>query len=201
MKKSKTGRPAGHGEAVNCKPQRASWQCAPAGDTARSLHNTGVGEVAAAARRIAKETRTAGNRALFEKLTVPQPFKKFPTFYGTRRLITTFTTARHLYPSWASWNQSTPPTIHFNSILPSMPRSSKWPLSLGSPSPQKTRHISLSSHKCHKPPRHLINFIWTEEYLVWERVAMLLAPSQSHTHPSAPYSMSNVKHPCAHCST
>ena len=31
-----------------------------------------------------------------EKLTVPQPVKKFPTFYGTRRFITAFTSARHL---------------------------------------------------------------------------------------------------------
>jgi len=85
VNKSKTGRPAGHGEAINCKPQRASWRWAPACDTARSLHNTGVGEVAAAARRTATETRTVGNSVRFEKLTVPQLLKKFPTFYGTRK--------------------------------------------------------------------------------------------------------------------
>jgi len=33
---------------------------------------------------------------VLEKLTVPQPVKKFPTFYGTRRFITVFTSARHL---------------------------------------------------------------------------------------------------------
>jgi len=33
---------------------------------------------------------------VLEKLTCLQPVKKFPTFYGTRRLITAFTSARHL---------------------------------------------------------------------------------------------------------
>jgi len=33
-----------------------------------------------------------------EKLIVPQLVKKFLAFYGTRRFITAFTTACHLYP-------------------------------------------------------------------------------------------------------
>jgi hypothetical protein len=33
---------------------------------------------------------------LLEKLTGLQPVKKFPAFYGTRRFITAFTSARHL---------------------------------------------------------------------------------------------------------
>jgi len=36
-----------------------------------------------------------------EKLTVPQLVKNFPKFYGNRRFITAFTSARHLYLSWA----------------------------------------------------------------------------------------------------
>jgi len=36
-----------------------------------------------------------------EKLTGSQPVKKFPAFYGTRRFITVFTSARHLSLSWA----------------------------------------------------------------------------------------------------
>jgi len=36
---------------------------------------------------------------LLEKLTAPQLVKKFPTFYGTRRFITAFTRARHLFLS------------------------------------------------------------------------------------------------------
>jgi hypothetical protein len=46
---------------------------------------------------------------LLEKLTSSQPVKKFPTCYGTRRFITTFTSASHLSLSWASSIQSTPP--------------------------------------------------------------------------------------------
>ena len=44
--------------------------------------------------------------------------KKFPTFYGTRRFITAFTSARHLSLSWASSIHSTPPhPISWRSIL------------------------------------------------------------------------------------
>ena len=39
---------------------------------------------------------TPCNRVLLEKLTGSQPVKKFPAFYGTRRFITAFTSARHL---------------------------------------------------------------------------------------------------------
>jgi len=35
-------------------------------------------------------------RVLPEKLTGPHPVKKFPAFYGTRRFITAFTSARLL---------------------------------------------------------------------------------------------------------
>ena len=42
---------------------------------------------------------TLRSRVLHEKLTVPQPVKKFPTFYETRRFITAFTSARHLFLS------------------------------------------------------------------------------------------------------
>ena len=39
---------------------------------------------------------TPCSTVLLEKLTSFQPVKKFPAFYGTRRFITTFTSARHL---------------------------------------------------------------------------------------------------------
>jgi hypothetical protein len=39
---------------------------------------------------------TPWNRVLLEKLTVSQLVKNFPAFYGTRRFIITFTSARHL---------------------------------------------------------------------------------------------------------
>jgi hypothetical protein len=38
---------------------------------------------------------TACNRVLLVKLTVAQMVKKLAAFYGTRRFITVFTTARH----------------------------------------------------------------------------------------------------------
>jgi hypothetical protein len=36
------------------------------------------------------------SRVLLEKLTGLQLVKKFPAYYGTRRFITAFTSARHL---------------------------------------------------------------------------------------------------------
>jgi hypothetical protein len=61
---------------------------------------------------------TPWSRVLLEKLTGLQLATKLPAFYGTRRFITAFTTARHLPLSWAIWIQSMPPPrclkIHFN---------------------------------------------------------------------------------------
>ena len=42
---------------------------------------------------------TAWSTVLPDKLTDPQLLKKFAAFYGTRRLITAFTRACHLYLS------------------------------------------------------------------------------------------------------
>jgi hypothetical protein len=39
---------------------------------------------------------TPWSRVLLEKLTVYQLVKKFPTFYGTRKFITAFTSAHQL---------------------------------------------------------------------------------------------------------
>jgi len=52
---------------------------------------------------------TPWSRVLLEELTSFQLDKKFPTFYGTRRFITAFTSAHHLSLSWASLIQSIPP--------------------------------------------------------------------------------------------
>ena len=45
---------------------------------------------------------TAWCRALLEQLTGLQLVKKFPTFHGTRRFITTLTSVCHLSLTWAS---------------------------------------------------------------------------------------------------
>jgi hypothetical protein len=42
---------------------------------------------------------TPWSRVLLEKLTGPQPVKKLPAFYGTRRFITAFITFCQLSPS------------------------------------------------------------------------------------------------------
>ena len=47
-----------------------------------------------------------GTRGLPEQLAGPELVKKFPAFYGTRRFIAAFTTARHLSLSWARSIQS-----------------------------------------------------------------------------------------------
>jgi hypothetical protein len=61
---------------------------------------------------------TLWSRVLLEKLTGSQLIKKFSAFYGTRRFITEFTSARHLSLSWASSIQSIPPHLtSWRSIL------------------------------------------------------------------------------------
>jgi hypothetical protein len=52
---------------------------------------------------------TPWSRVLLEKLTGLQLVNKFPAFYGTRRCITAFTIARHLFLSSSSSIQAIPP--------------------------------------------------------------------------------------------
>ena len=52
---------------------------------------------------------TTWSRVLLEKLTGSKPVKKFPAFYGTRKFIIAFTSARHLSLSWANSIHSIPP--------------------------------------------------------------------------------------------
>ena len=61
---------------------------------------------------------TPWSRVLPEKLTYAQLVNNFPAFYGTRRFITAFTSARHLSLSWASSITSiTPHPTSWRSIL------------------------------------------------------------------------------------
>jgi hypothetical protein len=56
--------------------------------------------------------------ALLESAPVVQPFDRVPAFNGTRRFVTAFTRALHLYLTWARPIQSTPPSpISTRSIL------------------------------------------------------------------------------------
>jgi hypothetical protein len=68
----------------------------------------------------------------YNKLILPQQYEKFPSFYEHRRFITVFTTSVpvlcqnnrvHALPKGLL-------RIHFNITFLSMPRSSKWSLSL-----------------------------------------------------------------------
>jgi hypothetical protein len=61
---------------------------------------------------------TQCRRIALEKLTVTQLVKKFPASYGTRRLITVFTSVRQWSLFWIRWIQSTPSRhISLRSIL------------------------------------------------------------------------------------
>jgi len=99
------------------------------------------------------------SRVLLEKLTGSQLVKKFPTFYGTRRFITAFTSARQLYLSRASSIQSIP--LHPTSWRSILILSSH--LHLGLPSgifpsgfPTKTLYTPLLSPIYATCPTHLI---------------------------------------------
>jgi hypothetical protein len=50
---------------------------------------------------------TPWSRVPLKLPTVVQPRMEFPAFYGTRRFVTMFTTARHWFLSRATWIQST----------------------------------------------------------------------------------------------
>ena len=94
-----------------------------------------------------------------------------PAFYGTRRFITAFTSARHLSLYWANQSTAHPPShflkIHLNIILPSMPGSYKWSLSLKFPH-QKPVYTSPLPHTCYMPrPFYFSRFYHPNDFW-WE---------------------------------
>jgi len=101
------------------------------------------------------------SRALLQKLTGLQLVKKFPTFYGTRKFITAFTTARHL----PILSQSDPVhtstshflKIHLNIILPSTSGSPQWSLSFRFPHQNPVHASPLPLMRYMPHPYHSIN--------------------------------------------
>jgi len=112
---------------------------------------------------------TPWRRVLLEKLTGLQLVKKFPAFYGTRRFITAFTSARQLSLSWVSSIQSI--TSHTTSWISILILSSH--LRLGFPSgllpsglPIKTLYTPLPPHKRYMPrPTHSSRFYHPHNWL------------------------------------
>ena len=113
---------------------------------------------------------TPCSRVLLENLPVSQLVKIFPTFYGTRKFIIAFTSARHLSLSWARSIQSMP--THPISWRPTLILSSH--LRLGLPAdpfpsgfPTKTLHTPLLSPTHVTYPTHLflLDFIYSRNFL------------------------------------
>ena len=108
---------------------------------------------------------------LLEKLTGFQLIKKFPKFYRTRMFIPSFTSARHLSLSWATFIYSIPPhSITGRSILILFSH-----LRLGLPSGffpsdfrTKTLYTPLLSppYALHAPPKSFFSILSPEKYRV-----------------------------------
>jgi hypothetical protein len=82
-------------------------------------------------------------RILFEKLIVTQPIKKFPAFFMEPEGLLTCSqkpaTGPYIEPAESS-------SLH-PSLSPSMPRSSKWSLTFGSPNQNAVNNVVDKRHK------------------------------------------------------
>ena len=113
---------------------------------------------------------TPYSRGIPEKLTVPQLVRKFPGFYGTRRFITPFTTARHLFLSPASSIQSRPHPTSLRSILI---LSSHIRLGLPSGLPPSP-HVFWPKPCMHfSSPPYVLHVLPISVFLIWLHSALL----------------------------
>ena len=113
---------------------------------------------------------TPCSTVLLHKLTGFQPVKKFPTFYGTWRFITAFTTARHLSLSWASSVHSIiPHTTSWRSILILSSHLRLFLEVLSFPQVSQTKpciHLSCPPYVLHAPPISFFSIRSPELYWV-----------------------------------
>ena len=128
---------------------------------------------------------TPWSRVLLEKLTVSKLVNKFPTFYGTRRFIIAFTSARHLSLSWAGSIQSIP--LHPTSWISILILSSH--LRLGLPSglftsgfSTKTPYAFLLSPLRATCPAHLILLDFIARTILGEQYRSLSSSLYSFLH-------------------
>ena len=121
-------------------------------------------------------------RVLLEKLTCLQLVKKFPTFHGTRRFITTLTSVHHLSLFWAHPIQSiyTHPTSWRSFLILSTH------LRLGLPSglfpsgfPTKTLYAPISSPIRATCPAHLILLDFITRIILGEGYKSFSSPLRS----------------------
>jgi len=115
----------------------------------------GVSECHLANSTISKAEASPWSRVLLEKLPGSQLVKKFPAFYGNRRVINVFKKVRHLSLSWARTVLSMLLThfleIDFDIIFPSTPKSSKWSRYLGF-QPKSCIHLLYPPYVLHASP-------------------------------------------------
>jgi len=139
---------------------------------------------------------TPWSRVLLEKLTGSHLVKKLHAFYGTPRIITTFTSARHLSLSWARSTQFMPP--HPTSWRAILILCSHLRLALSSGlfpwgCPPKTLNAPLSMCYIRRPSHssrfdHPNNIRWGLQiikplYIQFSRYFVPLRPKYSPQHP------------------
>ena len=107
---------------------------------------------------------------LLENLTGSQLLKKLPAFYGTRRFITAFRRARHLFLSWARSNQSMPPHPTSEDSSNYYPPNYAWVFQVASfpqvSPPKPCIRLSSPPYALHAPPISFFSNLSPEQYWV-----------------------------------